>query len=197
MIRIDLIHTDIKTAVSELTKALSVKGAVALVPTETVYGLIARVDDEFARERIFELKYRDAGKVLGWFIGDWRNLSDYGVKLDGLPERLASEFCPGPLTIIAPRADGTTIGFRVPDTPLLLELLNNIKVPLIQTSANASGMPNARSCDEALAQLNGEVDCVIDGGEIKGDLTGSTVVDAVGEQIKILRQGTIDLHNWS
>ncbi len=179
-----------------LSKILQSPGAVALVPTETVYGLIARAGDKVAEERIFALKKRNVSKVLGWFTGNWRKLSDYGVILDGLPEKLAAEYFPGALTVIAKCVDGTTQGFRMPDTPFLLKLLKKIDGVLIQTSANASGEPDARDCEEALKQLNGEVDMAVDGGAICGNICGSTVVDASGEQIKILRQGPVDLQKW-
>lgn len=195
MKRIDLKKVDLDSAAAEIAEILTVEGAVVLIPTETVYGLIARAGDKKAEERIFELKHREKAKPLGWFIGDWRKLPEYGVKLEGMPEKLAAEYCPGALTIIAP-ADNSSIGFRVPDYPLLTRLLAVTGVPLVQTSANASGMPNVRSCDEALAQLCGEVDCAVDGGIFEGELMGSTVVDATGKQIKILRQGSVDLHKW-
>lgn len=195
MKRIDLKKVDLDSAAAEIAEILTVEGAVVLIPTETVYGLIARAGDKKAEERIFELKHREKAKPLGWFIGDWRKLPEYGVKLEGMPEKLAAEYCPGALTIIAP-ADNSSIGFRVPDYPLLTRLLAVTGVPLVQTSANASGMPNARGCDEALAQLCGEVDCAVDGGIFEGELMGSTVVDATGKQIKILRQGSVDLHKW-
>lgn len=196
MVRIKLDSDNIEETAGKLSELLKKEGAVALVPTETVYGLIARAGDEIAAKRIFELKRRNVSKVLGWFTGNWRNLPEHGVILDGLPEKLAKEYCPGPLTIIAPCADGSTQGFRVPDTPFLLELLKKFDGVLIQTSANASGQPDARSCDEALAQLNGEVDIAVDGGDIAGNICGSTVVDATGDRIKILRQGTLDLQKW-
>ena len=191
-----LTEIDLGEAADRLCCVLRRPGAVALVPTETVYGLVARAGDEEAVRRIYALKRRSASKALGWFIGDWRRLPEFGVMLDGWPERLAAEYCPGPLTIIAPRNDGTTQGFRVPDTPLLAAVLGKLDCPLVQTSANASGMPDAESCQEALAQLCGEVDCAVDGGRIVGPLLASTVVEAVGETIKILRKGPIDLQKW-
>lgn len=196
MVRIKLNEDNICETAEKLSKLFETEGSVALVPTETVYGLIARAGDDAAVERIFELKKRNASKVLGWFIGNWQELSEHGVILDGLPEKLAKEYCPGPLTIIAPCKNGSTQGFRVPDTPFLFQLLKRFNGVLVQTSANASGKTDARSCDEALAQLNGTVDIAIDGGEIRGDICGSTVVDATGDRIKILRQGTIDLQKW-
>ena len=196
MLRIKLNNSNISETAGALSKLFEKEGAVALVPTETVYGLIARAGDKVAEERIFELKKRNTSKLLGWFIGNWRKLPEYGVILDGLPEKLAEKYCPGPLTVIAPCKDGSTQGFRVPDTPFLLELLEKFNGVLVQTSANASGQPDARSCDEALSQLSGTVDIAVDGGDIEGDICGSTVVDATGDKIKILRKGTIDLQKW-
>ena len=94
-----------------VAECLNTPGSVALVPTETVYGLVARVGDEAAYRKIFELKQRSAAKVLGWFVSDWRILPRYGVKLEGLPEKLAEKYCPGAVTIIAPCEDGKTLGF--------------------------------------------------------------------------------------
>jgi len=196
MKRVRLSTEKIDQIAAEAAAVLQQPGKVVLVPTETVYGLIARADDRAAIERIFELKHRNASKRLGWFIDDWRKLTEYGVILSGLPEQLAAEYCPGALTIIAPCRDGSTLGFRVPDTPFLSKLLALVGTALVQTSANASGMPDALDCDEALRQLNGEADMVIDGGGIFGKAIGSTVVDATGERIKILRQGPVDLQKW-
>ncbi len=196
MRRIDLKLSDIQKTAVYLKECLDRPGSVALVPTETVYGLIARADDQLAMERIVKLKHRQQGKHFGWFIGNWRKLECYGVILDGWPEKLAEEFCPGALTVIAPCVNNGTQGFRVPDTPLLTVLLNEFDGPLLQTSANASGMPDARCCDEALAQLDGEVDCAVDGGRIAEDAVASTVVDATGKKLKILRQGAVDLHKY-
>lgn len=197
MTRIDLAVTAADAAAAQVAEVLTHPGAVVLVPTETVYGLTARFDDAAARRKIFQLKNRPEAKRLGWFIGDWRRLRDYGVVLDGLPERLAAAFTPGALTIIAPCRDGGTQGFRVPDHPLLTALLRRVGEPLVQTSANASGMPDALGCDAALEQLRGEVDCVVDGGVLPPGACGSTVVDACGDRVRILRRGAVDLQNWS
>lgn len=196
MKRVRLTEETLDGIVEYLLDTLKKPGAVVLVPTETVYGLVARAGDKAAQERIFALKKRSTSKLLGWFTADWRKLDKYGVVLDGLPEKLAGCYCPGALTIIAPCKDGSTQGFRVPDSPLLLKLLSEIDEVLVQTSANASGEPDARSCDEALAQLDGEVDLAVDGGAISGEVRGSTVVDATGKRIKVLRQGAVDLQKW-
>ncbi len=193
---LNLSETGVEASVSVLYDLFQTPGSVALVPTETVYGLIARADDEAARKRIFALKQRPESKMLGWFVWDWRSLRKYGLILDGLPEKLATEYTPGAITVIAPLKTGGTQGFRVPDHPLLSKFLKKIAVPMIQTSANASGCPDPLSCHEALSQLHGEVDCAVDGGALAPGARGSTVVDACGEKVKILRQGEIDLQKW-
>lgn len=180
-------HEDSAAKVAEI---LDRPGAVALVPTETVYGLVAKVGDEKAYRRIFELKQRSAAKVLGWFTADHHELRDHGVILDGLPEQLAEKYFPGPLTIIAPTAGGATLGFRSPDHPFLQKLLK-LTGPLYQTSANLSGRPDPKDAVSAMAELSGVPEIAVDGGRLPDDACGSTVVDATGKILKTVRQGKL------
>ena len=186
-----LIRADAPDAAALTAAALRRPGAVALVPTETVYGLVARVRDPDAAERIYRLKNRPANKRLGWFVSDWRELTRFGAILDGAPARLAGRYLPGPLTLIVPTVDGGTIGFRSPDHFFLRELLARIGEPLLQTSANSSGMPDARSAADALAQLAGEVDLAVDAGALPDSALASTVVDASSAPPRIVRQGSL------
>ena len=182
----------VAAAVESCREALARPGAVLLIPTETVYGLVCRSSDAAAIDRIYRLKHRPSGKQLALFVSDWRMLAAEGVKLDGLPSALAEKYCPGPITIIAEGATGT-VGFRIPDHPLVLRLLQSIDFPLASTSANASGSPNARSVAAALEQLDGDVDLALDGGTIPAGALASTVVDATGNRPKILRQGALTI----
>ena len=186
-----LAESGVDAAADAVLEALAGPGAVVLLPTETVYGLVCRADDAAARQRIYDLKDRDASKPLGWFVADWRMLAGYGVRLEGLPEQLAVRHCPGPITIIAPRQDGGTTGFRVPDHPLVLAVLRRIGCPLAQTSANHSGHPNALTVQAALAELSGDAALAVDGGPIAPDALASTVVDAPGKEPRVLRRGAL------
>ena len=186
-----LAESGVDAAADAVLEALAGPGAVVLLPTETVYGLVCRADDAAARQRIYDLKDRDASKPLGWFVADWRMLAGYGVHLEGLPEQLAARHCPGPITIIAPRQDGGTTGFRVPDHPLVLAVLRRIGCPLAQTSANHSGHPNALTVQAALAELSGDAALAVDGGPIAPDALASTVVDATGKEPHVLRRGAL------
>ncbi len=188
---LDLAGEGVEAAVDAACRALSLPGAVVLVPTETVYGLVCRADDAAARQRIYDLKDRDATKPLGWFVAEPGQLAEHGVLLDGLPAELAAKYCPGPITIIAPVQGGGTVGFRIPDHPFMLALLRRIGCPLAQTSANHSGHPNVLTVPAALAELSGELPLAVDGGAIAPDALASTVVDATGSSPKVLRQGAL------
>lgn len=179
-------------AVEAGRRMLEIPGAVLLIPTETVYGLVCRWDDAAAREKIYALKERDGRKPLAMFAADAPMLENTGVILAGYPAKLLRDFTPGPITIIAPNRDGATTGFRIPDHPYVRALLARGGMPLASTSANHSGSPNALTVQEALAELAGEVDLVIDAGAIPPDSLASTVVDVSKPgECRILREGPI------
>ena len=182
--------------VPELASLLRRKGAVVLVPTETVYGLAGRISDPECRERICLLKHRDPAKHLGWFASNFSQLEKAGVILAGPARILAEKFMPGPLTLIVNKKDGSTVGFRIPDHPQLLALLEELDEPLYQTSANRSGFPNALSCQEAEAMLCGSPDAVVDGGAIPADAQASTIVDCTAPFPRIIRQGALEVKDF-
>lgn len=167
-------------------------GSVLLVPTETVYGLVCNWQDEAARERIYKLKARDGKKPLAMFASSAEMAEKYGVKLNDDARKLLKNFAPGPITVIAPGDEKyPTIGVRIPDHPFVLELLKKSNMALASTSANASGMPNVLNVTDALAQLDGEVDLVVDTGSLPDDAAASTVVTVCEKPCRILRQGPI------
>lgn len=189
---IDLKRSGIPAAVEKTAAVLRTPGGVAAVPTETVYGLVSAVTAA-GSERIYALKKRSGSKRLGWFVGDWRQLEEYGVKLTPAVVKLAGRYTPGAITIIAPDVSGNGVGFRVPDHPFLAALLAELKCPLLQTSANLSGEPDSLSLASALAHLAGEADIAVDGGELPAGARASTVVDARSERPSILRQGALEV----
>ena len=166
-------------------------GAVAILPTDTVYGVGALPD---GARTVFELKKRPLAKalpVLGADAGDLRRVAE----LDGVAMALAEKAWPGPLTLVVPRAaqftadlggtDARTVAVRVPDHPLALELLR-LTGPLAVTSANISGEAPATTCAAAQALWPG-TPC-LDGGVCDG--APSTVVSVV-EEPKVLREGEL------
>ncbi|MBQ9502523.1 MAG: L-threonylcarbamoyladenylate synthase [Lentisphaeria bacterium] len=187
---------DAAGTVPELARILRRPGAVAVVPTETVYGLVGRASDPLCRERIYALKHRDGAKPLGRFFSSPEELEKYGIVLNAPARKLVRDFMPGPLTVIAACSGGGTAGFRIPEHPLLLALLRELGEPLFQTSANRSGSPNALTCAEACAVLAGTPDAVADGGPVSPHALASTVVDCSGAVPRILRRGALDLEDF-
>jgi L-threonylcarbamoyladenylate synthase len=165
--------------------------AVLLVPTETVYGLVCRFDAPLAVERIYELKGRSENKPLALFVSNLDHLQKHGITPPPAAYALAENFCPGPLTIIFNGPDGKTIGVRIPDYPLVLEILDLTGCPLASTSANRSGQPNALTLDDAVADLTGQPDIAVDGGSLPDNAMASTVLILSDEKWKILREGPI------
>jgi len=163
-------------------------GGVAIVPTETVYGLICRYDDAAARDRIFALKRRPAEKLLQCLFADMRDLLPLGIE-PGPQLQALSSFWPGPLTVIVRDTGGLTHGLRCPDHPLLQALLAALGAPLAGTSANPSGVDPAESAAKDFADLDGEPDVIVRGPEPPG--IASTVLDLSDGPAKLVREGPI------
>jgi tRNA threonylcarbamoyl adenosine modification protein (Sua5/YciO/YrdC/YwlC family) len=171
------------------------RGDLVVLPTETVYGVAAKVDRADAIERIFELKGRDTEKVLQALCPDASWLERLGDPSNAAAA-LARAFWPGPLTLVVRARDdapGTvvkdgTVGVRVPDSPATLAVLRRSGA-VAATSANRSGEPTPDNID-AIRELFGDAIAVyLDGGAIVG--TGSTVIDLSSDEPKLLREGPI------
>lgn len=175
------------------------RGGLVAFPTDTVYGLGALAFDGKAVESIYIAKDRPTEKAIPVLIGDQTDLEKLSDNVTSTARRLASRFWPGPLTILISKkptlpesvSSTWTVGIRVPDHTIARELLRAAG-PMAVTSANISGQPSPSTVEEVIAQLNGRVGLVIDGGQTPGGVP-STVVDCSGTEIKILREGPISL----
>jgi L-threonylcarbamoyladenylate synthase len=155
-------------------------GGVVVFPADTVYGLACDPGNEAAIERMYALKDRAPEKrsAVMYFTPD---------ALPPLPPRTSAavhELVPGPLTFVV-----GSEGFRAPDIPLLA----GVRCPVLQTSANLAGEPDARTLDDVPRSIRDGADLVIDGGELPG--ISSTVVDLTyyedeGEW-RVLRAGAV------
>jgi L-threonylcarbamoyladenylate synthase len=175
------------------------RGGVVAYPTDTLYGLGADAFNEAAVERVFIIKGRPHGMPLPLLLADPADIDRVAASVPPLARVLAAEFWPGGLTLVLQRAErvpelvagrGWKIGLRVPDHIVPRELARRLGNPITGTSANKSGGPETRTAAEVRAQLNGEVDLVVEGGP---EPTGrsSTVLDLTGPQPRILRQGAV------
>jgi L-threonylcarbamoyladenylate synthase len=174
----------------ECAEMLKRKGAVLLLPTETVYGFMCRWDDSEARERIYIMKKRSADKPFQMLASSIGQAEEEGLILDGAARRIAEKFFPGPLTLVVKNRNGSTTGLRIPNHQFILNIMDRIDSPLAATSANISGEPAALTLEDALRNLEILPDLAVDGGKIEAG-AASTVVDASSTPFKILRPGPI------
>jgi L-threonylcarbamoyladenylate synthase len=166
-------------------------GGVIAAPTETVYGLMTLWDNPAGRERIYGLKRRPQDKRLQMLAPNVTTALRYGILADAGLRRLEQAFWPGPLTVVCRSTVDDTIGLRIPDHQWLCQLLKRCGTALAATSANLSGRPPATCADEAVTDLDGEPDLLVDGGTVVGG-TASTVVDISGpDRWRILRPGPV------
>jgi len=172
-------------------------GGVCAVPTETVYGLAANGLDSAAVEKIYKAKGRPEDKPISLFVLDIRGAEKFCRDIPEDAYKLAEAFWPGPMTMIFKRRDtvgdiitcgGDTVGIRVPDNELTLELLHLCDFPLTGTSANLSGEPSIVSFSGVMESLGGRIDACVDGGDCVGGVP-STVIDMTGGTPRILRDG--------
>ena len=161
-------------------------GGVVAFPTDTVYGLGASADDEVAQRRIYQIKGRPVGLPLILMVAAPSQLEGL-VHVDSRAEAYMRKWWPGPLTLILYARGGGTLGVRIPNHKVALELLRHAG-PLMTTSANLHGTEPAMNAAEASA-LQG-VMAVVDGGEAPGG-TASSVLDLTGPEPHLLREGAI------
>ncbi len=174
----------------ERAAGLLAAGRLVAFPTETVYGLGARSDDESAVGKLYRVKGRPAGKKAAILVPDIEFAEKYVSGLSSRAVRLAEEFWPGPLTLVVPAGGNAYEGLRCPDCRPVLEMLRLGDVPVTAPSANLSGSPPALSAGEVLDVFEGKINAVLDGGRC-GLGRASTVVRVTDHKIEMLREGPV------
>lgn len=180
-----LLRADEPGAVEEAAAALG-RGELVAFPTDTVYGLAAGHDHV---RRLFAAKDRPKDKRIPVLLADAANL-DASAMVTPAARALAQRFWPGPLSLVLVAPRRGTIAFRVPAHHIARQLLAASGGGLPVTSANRSGQADACSAEEVMAQLDGRIDLVLDGGPTTGGVP-STVVDCTSDPIRILREGAV------
>ena len=175
------------------------QGAIGVLATDTLYGLVGSVYSQKAIERIYEIKKRDENKSLIILISSVEDLKEFGVELTETAKKFVMSYWPGKVSVIFPfhneklnyldKAGTGTLAFRLPNKKDLIELLQKTG-PLVAPSANTQGLTPAKNIIEAKEYFGDTVDFYIDGGELSSE--PSTLVKIVGENIEILREGAVD-----
>ena len=190
-------HLDEKRQYRKAIDALAAGGLVAL-PTDTVYGLCAVAADDAAVRRLYDVKARPAEQPLPLFVASVEQ-AELVAEMNDAARALAASFWPGAMTIVLRRrasyrtlaaGGGDTIGVRVPEDAAIREIAAQLG-PLTGTSANRSGAPEARSAREVEAQLDGDIDVIVDAPVPRNGRT-STVVDCSdAAAVRVVREGAI------
>jgi len=173
------------TATAAALTACLAGGGVAIMPCDTIYGIVGAAPESEARIR--ELKGRGEKSFLQ-LIPSAAWLPRFTAQ--ALPPQLAA-YWPGPLTVIFPSGP-STVALRVPADPLLRGLLERLERPLYSTSVNAGGQPPLWRIQDILQDFEQRVDLVVDAGDLPGRLP-STIVDVTARPFRILRRGALEL----
>ena len=183
------------SAVAEEVKS----GKVVAFPTDTVYGVGVRYDDEAAIEAMKRSKGRPESKPFPMMVCDEVQMASVAW-IDEDILRLVKRLTPGALTLVLRKKETVpdfvtngkdTIAIRIPDHRFVLDLLEKVGVPMLVTSANLSDHPSCRTYAEVMEQLDGRIDAIVDGP--CGSGVASTIVDVTSKPFKILREGAISL----
>ena len=174
------------------------EGKLVAFPTETVYGLGANVFNQLAVAKIFEIKDRPSFDPLIVHIADWQQLEKLVLNSDKRVYKLAEKFWPGPLTIVLPKSNIvpdivtsglTTVGIRMPDNEIALELIRKSDCPIAAPSANKFGRISPTTAAHVKNQLP-DVDYILDGGKTTVGIE-STIIQLTDVGFQILRNGVI------
>jgi L-threonylcarbamoyladenylate synthase len=173
-------------------------GGVGIIPTDTVYGLVAAANSEEAVKRLYDLKAREGkpGTIIAASIDD---LAKLGIKARYL--KAVADYWPGAISIIIPTGpeleylhEGVgSLAVRLPADPQLMEFLEQTG-PLLTSSANHPSEPIANTAGEAKKYFGDSVDFYVDSGNLSGR-EPSTIIRVVDDAIEVLRQGAVTIEN--
>lgn len=171
---------------------------IAIVPTDTIYGLCCNALNEDATKKLFYIKQRPITKTIAIAVKDKNEIYNYTQNICPIAKKIIDVFLPGPLTVILETngkiknnflIHNNTIAIRIPENRKLLYLLQNIDFPLALTSANIHNNTNCTNIAQVLKQLTDKLE-YIDDGECKYKQE-STIISFQDNKISIQREGVI------
>lgn len=186
---------------AQSAQRLQQTGSIGIIPTDTVYGVVARAEDQAAVARLYKLKAR--GTKPGTIIAaSLKQLEDLGLKYRYL--KAVEEFWPGAVSVIIPCSNPElvylhqgkmSLAVRIPEQSMLMQLLQTTG-PLVTSSANQPGKPTAITINQAKQYFGDTVDFYADGGDLSSRQP-STIIRIIDDAIEILRQGTATIDSSS
>lgn len=189
----------IPTAQIDAAVAILKRGGLVAFPTETVYGLGANAESVEALDRLYTVKGRPKGHPVIVHLANLNQLTEWAEAIPDAAWRLAEAFWPGPLTLILNRTARVpdavtggqdTVGIRIPDHPVALQLLQAFGGGVAAPSANRFGRLSPTSAAHVQVDLGGDVDLILDGGDCRVGVESTIVAFREGLPV-ILRPGMI------
>jgi L-threonylcarbamoyladenylate synthase len=197
--KVDAANPDVK--IIEHAAKLILKGEVIVCPTDTGYAFSVNALDSRAITRVFQLKGRAFSNPIHIAVGSIEEADNY-AQLNAAACYLASHYLPGALTLVLKKKETVpsllvaglnTVGIRIPDNKVMLQLVAKVGKPLTTTSANISGKPTPYAVDEIVAQLGDSIRniaLILDQGPLaRRDL--STIIDLSVSPPQLIRQGRL------
>lgn len=172
------------------------QGGIVIYPTDTVYAYGCDINDKKAIERIYRIKKISKQKPLAFIFSNISEISEYTINIPDYAFKIMKKALPGPYTFIlkasklVPKVAITnqkTIGIRIPDNNIALDLVRALGRPIMSASVNSTSGDYIVHPDELEKVYRNEVDLVIDAGAKKTEI--STIVDFSGDKITVLREG--------
>jgi L-threonylcarbamoyladenylate synthase len=173
------------------------KGAVGILPTDTLYGIVGRAESEEIVKKIYSLKDRSSQKPFIILISSLLDLLKFGIKSDKKTRKFLRQIWPGKVSVILPcyskglnflHLGKNSLAFRLPASKDLIKLLQKTG-PLIAPSANPKGKMPAETVAEARKYFGEKVDFYVAGGRLQG--APSTIVEIKKGKISLIREGKL------
>ena len=184
-----------QTEIEKIVQILKNDGIIS-IPTDTVYGICARINSKVAHDKLIKAKERPINKSFPVMCENEEQIKSIAIA-DQKAEKLIKTFMPGPITIVLRKKEELpnyitngkdTIAIRMATSKTIEEIINKLGSPIFMTSANQSGKKECTNLEEI------EKNCPLLDGIIEGTVIfskGSTIVDCSSDEIKILREGPI------
>lgn len=186
-----------QTEIEKIVQILKNDGIIS-IPTDTVYGICARINSKVAHDKLIKAKERPINKSFPVMCENEEQIKSIAI-VNEKAEKLIKEFMPGPITLILEKRPEmpeyvnngkATIAVRMATSKAVKELIIKTGCPIFMSSANQSGEPTCTNLDEI------ENECPNLDGMMEGTVKfgkGSTIVDCVSKELKILREGPVTI----
>jgi len=177
------------------------RGGIIAYPTDTTYGIGCSIFNKKGIERIYQLKRREKKKPFSFICADLADVARY-AKVSNYAFKTMKRLLPGPYTFVMDAGSivpdllitrQKTVGIRIPDNKICLEIVKRLAHPIITTSANRSGEDPIGDPRQIVDEMGGDLDAIIDGGILPADV--SSVVSLIGDRPELLRAGVGDV-SW-